>query len=60
MIDELRGVILSVTGLRPPIGMKINHGGTEVTEKTREKLKLRVSVVNDFRRSDGAAQTRAG
>jgi hypothetical protein len=34
--------------------MKIDHGGTEITEKTREKLKLRalrVSVVNDFPRS---------
>src|ERR1035437_9817585 len=34
-----------------PIEMKIDHGGTEITEKTLKKLKLRVSVVNDFRRS---------
>src|ERR1039457_6620254 len=50
------GVILSVTwACGPPIEMKINHGGTETTEKTLKKLKLRalrVSVVNDFRRSD--------
>jgi hypothetical protein len=37
-----------------PIEMKINHGDTEITEKTLKKLELRalrVSVVNDFRRS---------
>jgi hypothetical protein len=54
------GVILSVTwACGPPIEMKINHGGTEITEKTLKKLKLpalRVGarpersrrVVNDF------------
>src|SRR5664280_3097869 len=43
----------------PPIGTKIHHGGTE---KTREKLKarvLRVSVVNDFRRSGAKRETKA-
>jgi hypothetical protein len=36
------GVILSVTwACGPPIEMKINHGGTEITEKTLKKLKLR-------------------
>src|ERR1022692_540204 len=43
--------------------MKIDHGGTEITEKTLKKLKLRalrVSVVNDFRRSAGAPSLRAG
>src|SRR5664279_1596794 len=46
----------------PPIGTKIHHGGTEITEKTREKLKarvLRVSVVNDFRRSGAKRETKA-
>jgi hypothetical protein len=54
------GVILSVTwACGPPIEMKINHGGTEITEKTLKKLKLRAlrvgacpersrRVVNDF------------
>src|ERR1035437_1963159 len=43
--------------------MKIDNGGTEITEKTLKKLKLRalrVSVVNDFRRSAGAPLLRAG
>src|ERR1035441_3784341 len=46
----------------PPIGMRINHGGTEITEKTLWKSKLRVCCVGacpersrrgvtDFRRS---------
>jgi len=55
-------VVLSITWVcGPPIEMKINHGGTEVTEKTLKKLKLpalRVSVVNDFRRSEAAAPPR--
>ncbi len=47
----------------PPLGMKINHGGTEITEETRWKPKLRVRrvgawpersrrVVNVFRPSE--------
>jgi hypothetical protein len=28
--------------------MKIYRGGTEIAEKAREQLKLRVSAVNDF------------
>src|ERR1035437_5395210 len=44
-------VLMSVTwACGAPIEMKIDHGGTEITEKTLKKLKLRVSVVNDFRR----------
>src|SRR5664280_2769785 len=35
-------VVVSVTWADgPPIGMRINHGGTETTGKTREQLKLR-------------------
>src|ERR1035438_8712329 len=39
--------------------MKINHGGTEITQKPLKKVKLRalrVSVVNDFRRSAAPAK----
>src|SRR5271157_448828 len=52
---KLRVIILSVTWpCGPNIGMKIDHGGTEITEKTLQKPRLRVlcvSVVNDFGRS---------
>src|ERR1035437_7600411 len=56
--ESISLVILSVIwACGAPIEMKIDHGGTEITEKTLKKLKLRalrVSVVNDFRRSAGA------
>ena len=52
--EALKTVILSIAWVcGPPMEMKINHGGTEITEKPLKKLKLRalrVSVVNDFRR----------
>src|ERR1022692_4567875 len=52
--ESISLVILSVIwACGAPIEMKIDHGGTEITEKTLKKLKLRalrVSVVNDFRR----------
>ena len=48
------GVIPTVTwACGPPIGIKINHGATEITEKLygNQKLRaLRVSVVSVFRR----------
>src|ERR1035441_5291368 len=54
--ESISLVILSVIwACGAPIEMKIDHGGTEITEKTLKKLKLRalrVSVVNDFRRSE--------
>src|SRR5664279_2472784 len=56
------GVIPTVTwACGPPIGIKINHGGTEITEKLygNQKLRaLRVSVVSVFRRR-GAGQFEA-
>jgi hypothetical protein len=62
--ESISLVILSVIwACGAPIEMKIDHGGTEITEKTLKKLKLRalrVSVVNDFRRSAGAPSLRAG
>src|ERR1035437_8656624 len=52
--ESISLVILSVIwACGAPIEMKIDHGGTEITEKTLKKLKLRalrVSVVNAFRR----------